>query len=144
MVLSFKEKFDDGTPTLVFDKIIAGVVDVGFIKEDIKIHAIKEGQRWRAGLSIQMALGGKPKEYKHFNKDIKQLSVCVSVQSITMDYHHQIDCLQVYIDGRKLGSKETVKLIHNDGLTRDQFIKFIFFGRTSFTGQIIHWTDFKY
>lgn len=144
MLLGFKKVFKDGTPTLFHEKIIAGVIELGFIKEPVKIHSIREGNRWKAGMSIQMAYGVRTKTYHQFNKNIDQLSVCISTQKIIMDYHFQNDCLQIYVDGRKLDSKVATKLIHNDGLTREQFIEWFFCDSTSFDGQIIHWTDCRY
>ena len=144
MVLGFKEVVADGTPTLFYEKIMAGVFDLEFVKEAVKLHSIREGERWRAGMEIQMSFGVRTKKYRQFNKGIKELSVCVSTQRIVMDYLFQTDCLQIYIEGRKLPSKEAIKLIHNDGLTRDQFINWFFSQRTSFKGQIVHWTNLKY
>ncbi len=144
MILGFKQEFPDRTPTFFEQKILAGV---GLIQPNIlmgapKLHSLRAGKRWRAGMSIQMAYGVRTGHYRQFNKGIKELSTCISTQRVFMTYDFQ---LEVSIDGRYLMPIEKAHFINNDGLTRDEFVSW-FFPKYPFewSGQIIHWTNFKY
>lgn len=144
MILGFKQRFPNGTPTFFEEMIKAGV---GIVKEGWnftpKIHSIREGDRWEAGKSIQMAYGVRTKNYKQFNKGIEALSTCKSVQEIYITYFKGF--LEVSIDDKYIYNKQLNALICNDGLTELEFKKWFFpKGKFTFTGQIIHWTDFKY
>lgn len=132
MILGFKLFFPDGEMTGFPGLILLG----------IKIHSLRKGNRWRAGMSIQMATGVRTKKYDQFNKNLQQLQTCKSVQDIAI-YH--ASRLIVTVDGRDLSNSEMKRLFKNDGLTREEFINWFVpkFG-DQFHGQIIHWTDFKY
>ena len=96
MLLGFKQYFTDGTPTRFVEKIIypvkaAIVLDVpeSYTINNghwgmAKLHTIRQGNRWRADMPIQMAYGVRTKKYWQFNKGIQQLSTCISVQKIFM------------------------------------------------------------
>jgi len=133
MILGFKTKFQDGTLTDFEKKILSGQ----------KIHTFREGERWKKGNSIQMATGVRTKYYNQFNKDRSDLGKCISVQDtyMTLNYGE----LDVLIDDVQLPPFKHESLFRNDGLTKDQFIKWFFpFGDDLWCGQIIHWTNFKY
>jgi hypothetical protein len=134
MILGFMAKFPDGTPTNFKEKILAFE----------KFHTIRKGDRWREGMSIQMAYGVRTRKYEHLNKTIPALQTVKSTQSIEMHFNLHDESLAIYIDGFKLHPMQIKQLIKNDGLTTAQFIKHFFSKTTSFTGQLIHWTDFRY
>lgn len=142
MVLGFKKTFSDGTPTDFRDKIFNGLI--GIIEEPIKLHSIRQGERWRAGMAIQMAYGVRTKHYQQFNEGVEELSTCVSVQAIEMDFNLITGKVNVYVDGRKLRQDEVNLLIKNDGLTHQQFVSWFFDTQNTFKGQLIHWTALKY
>lgn len=132
MILGFKEYFKDGTPTNFESKILRGE----------KIHSMREGRRWRPGNSIQMAYGVRTKQYRQFNADCQELQFCISVQKVFMTLSH---ALEVSVDNNYLSTLQIISLIQNDGLTREQFLNWFFPGnKDEWSGQIIHWTDFKY
>lgn len=135
MILGFKQQFADGTPTDFERKILTGE----------KIHSIRAGERWYAGMSIQMAFGVRTKNYRQFNKGIDNLSTALHVQKVFMTYagHGLPDIVIGMLN--YLTPAETLKLIANDGLTKEQFIAWFFpGGKGNLKGQVIHWTDFKY
>jgi len=144
MLLGFKEFFHDGKPTFFKKKILAGV---GIVRENIllgiKIHTIREGERWKPGYFIHMATGVRTKGYNQFNSSYPQLQKCISTQQIFMSYFDGM--LEITVDNTYLSSHEIDTLIQNDGLTRDQFINWFFKKNADvWSGQIIHWTNFKY
>ncbi len=134
MILGFKKKFDDGQPTFFSAKIIDG----------LKIHTLRSGFRWRAGLDIQMAHGVRTNHYEQFNKNIPKLQKCISVQDVFMTFNGWE--IEITVDNRNyLSDSEIDKLIKNDGLTDEQFFEWFFPGKQDeWSGQIIHWTNFKY
>ena len=132
MILGFKQQFQDKTPTNFREKILSGE----------KIHTIRAGTRWRAGMPIQMAYGVRTKNYDQFNVGRSKFERCTSAQPIFMTFDW---ILKISIGARYLGPKEMELLITNDGVTISQFTNWFFpQGRFKFSGQIIHWTDFKY
>lgn len=135
MILGFKKNFPDGTPTHFKEKITV---------EETKLHSIRAGERWRAGMSIEMAYGVRSKNYFQFNKYLPELQLCISVQSVEMDFNLTDHSIGMRIDDRKVDKYVIREVIKNDGLTREQFIEWFFKDSTSFTGQIIHWTSLKY
>ena len=142
MILGFKQKFPDGTPTHFEEKIYAGVAPELYKEFEPKIHSMREGERWRAGMDIQMAYGVRTKNYRQFNKGVSQLEKCKETQDVFMTLTW---VLEVTIDDRYLMPTEIEQLIKNDGLTRKQFIYWFFpDGKKEWSGQIIHWTDFRY
>lgn len=141
MILSFKQKFKDGTPTNFKEKILAGT----------KIHTLRESDRITEGMYLHMAYGVRTKHYQQFNTGIESLSKCVSRQRIVIDYGGAVILDKLYhsiligIEGKLRHSVEVDLLIKNDGLTKEQFIKWFFpNGAGRWIGNIIHWTDFKY
>src|SRR5436190_23967485 len=91
MILGYKRHFKDSTPTLFEEKIISGSLEfVANYAVEPKIHSMREGDRWHAGMSIQMAYGVRTKHYRQFNKGIASLSTCISTQEIFMTYNGHI------------------------------------------------------
>jgi hypothetical protein len=132
MILGFKQKFKDGTPTNFESKILTGE----------KIHSLREGDRWRAGKSIQMAFGVRTKKYRQFNINNPELQTCISRQRIFMTHTYEIE---ITIGYKYLMPHEIDLLIKNDGLTRQQFIDWFFPNKKDeWIGEIIHWTNFRY
>jgi len=133
MILGFKQQFPDKTPTRFKEKILSGE----------KIHSIRAGDRWRPGMSIQMAYGVRTKQYEQFNALVRhELEHCKSVQQLFMTNYQW---LEVFVGDRELSPPEINDLLKNDGLTRKQFYDWFFpRGKKIFSGQIVHWTDFKY
>lgn len=123
MILGFKTIHAiTKTPTGFVDKIMDG----------IKIHTVREGDRWRAGMPIQFATGVRTKAYHKF-KD----GFTVSVQNIRINPLDRT----IWIDGHKLRTWNG-DFTFNDGFeTAEDFWQWF---NKPVTGQIIHWTDFKY
>jgi uncharacterized protein YqfB (UPF0267 family) len=126
MVIGFKQQF--------VAPILAGT----------KIHTIREdkGNRWKAGMLIQMATGVRTKDYKCFN-----MSQCLCTQDIEISYFEEIDpgegeLYEVRIDGKLLNIAEVIQLSRNDGF--ESVLDFLKWFSNDFTGKIIHWTDLKY
>jgi hypothetical protein len=65
MVLGFKKEFPWGGPTYFKEKILIGA---GYgPPHPPKIHTIRAGDRWGAGMTIHMANGVRTKNYQQFN-----------------------------------------------------------------------------
>lgn len=147
MILGFKPQF--------VPKILNGT----------KIHTIRKGNRWKPGMSIQMATGVRTKNYCQFNTDISNLQICKSVQTIKIRFNHACDIWQfhiwnsnirlyftfsIYIDDIQIVGKSYIHLLAlNDGFEDvDSFINWFYNARNlelnMYEGQIIHWTNFKY
>ena len=147
MILGFKTKFDDGTPTMFVPKIVKSffnsnnsLIDSEFIFLDQdyidsmlmdydfnsivpKIHSIRAGKRFKPGMIIHMATGVRTKNYHCFAK-VK----CVSVQDIKFLWHPdratlhdiEIDNISRYDEGIGLIISE------NDGLKLGDFFTWFF------------------
>lgn len=140
MVLGFKTKNPVTGQDTRFEELILN---------NFKIHSLRKGDRWKAGMSIQMATGVRTKNYRQFNAFRLDLQLCKGVQTI------QFDCIKspvkelknvykIFVDGRELSHDEKIKLSWNDGFA--SFSDFIdwFEYEKEFPDQIIHWTDFRY
>lgn len=124
MVLGFKEKFPDNSPTDFVEAILDGR----------KKHSIRKGCRWRKGMVIHMATGVRTKNYRLFNQD-----QVFSTEPITIFPKTK----EVFVGIRKLSDQEIEILAKNDHLTVERFWEW--FGKDeTLMGQIIHWTDLKY
>lgn len=95
-------------------------------------------------MSIEMATGVRTKNYCQFNKYIPELSTCISTQSVEMDYNLHTEKINMRIDGAKVGEQIIKHVIKNDGLTKEQFVKWFFKESNTWKGQLIHWTSLKY
>ena len=157
MVLGFKTKID-GKLTYFVQKILACVMPE-YKKEFIpKIHSIRNGNRWKAGMLIHMATGVRTKNYFQFNQNIRGLEQCKSVQSIDIQY--SLDYIYVIIDGKTEAIWRNHKSLDNDFYSNEIDCPMIFqlakndgfnsvtdffrWFNSNFKGQIIHWTDFRY
>jgi len=135
MILGFKQQFPwDMSPTNFKEKIISGE----------KIHSMREGSRWKIGMTIQMAYGVRTKFYDQFNKENEALQRVVSIQQVRMDFDDD-GMLSIAVDGDFLDWEQKFLLMKNDGLTESQFYCWFFPGdKRSWKGQIIHWTNHRY
>lgn len=122
MILGFKTHFNDGTPTNF----------VSLIQSGQKIHSIREGRRWKKGMTIHMATGVRSKSYYNFCGQ-----TVVSTQMILIKQYEK----EVWVDGVRLSEAQIHRLSQNDGLTPERFWQWF---HTDFFGQIIHWTEYVY
>lgn len=124
-----------------------------------KIHTIRTGNRWKAGMIIHPVINNRTKNRFQFAPKM----MCSSVQNIEItDVSHlhgsnyefgylmnifvyginYFKLFDVVIDNRKLKLPDIKKLAINDGF--DSVEDFFAYFNTDFKGQIIHWTDLKY
>lgn len=100
---------------------------------DPKYHTIRSGKRWKAGMKFSPRVwSGKPYASK-------QIILAPDIE-IKKVYDFEIKDEQILIDGRKLGSLETVDLALNDGLHMRDFFDW-FKWPQPFSGQIICWNE---
>jgi hypothetical protein len=116
------------------------------ILDGSKKFTIREGKRWKPGMSIQMATGRRTKEYKQFNEDRLDLQVCKSVQEIKIKYLREGAVYPVvFIGSRPYRYYADMEFLDNlakmDGFRH--FPHFCSFHNKNKCGQIIHWTDLK-
>jgi hypothetical protein len=113
------------------------------ILEGTKIHTIREDkkERWRPGMSIQMATGVRSPKYFCFMN-----SVCTDVQKIEIIPGNSTEGLvsipSIIIDRDELSVVGIDKLFGNDGFKT--LLDFCNWFDKPFTGRLIHWTNFKY
>jgi len=138
MLLGFKTKFPNTTPTNFKEKILDGT----------KIHTIRAGNRWKPGMKIHYAIGVRTK-----NCDIFKIGQCISVQPIIMRYGLRNTIIEI-MNGDKhsvtffANTNEYMDaLIKNDGFDNPYYF-YQWFGlhdiNCHFEGQIIHFTYFRY
>jgi len=141
MVLGFKTHIA-GKPTNFVEKIWA-CASAYYAHENIpKIHTIRRGKRWKAGMKIHMAIGVRTKDYHQFNAGFPSLQTCISTQDIIIISILEFWPIEVWIDSRKLSDDEICELARNDGFdSLDDFKKYF---NGEFEGQIVHWTDKRY
>lgn len=113
------------------------------ILEGAKIHSIRAGDRWRTGNTIHFATGVRTKHYDCFKE-----GVCTSVQTIIIHpcHDHSSGTGLIMIDGNGLNEYTKSLLSTNDGFDRlEEFFAWFSYPKPKiFTGQIIHWTNYKY
>ena len=110
------------------------------IKSGEKIHSIRKGNRWKAGMIIHAANDVRTKRYNNFST-----MVCISVQNIEIKKCNPGIRPVIFIDDVNIDYKNLELLSRNDGLESFQDFKEWFkSGEKNFVGQIIHWTNFKY
>jgi len=139
MILGFKINHN-GKPLKFVQRILCG----------IKIHTQRSSDRWRKGMSIEMAVGVRTKHYKQFNVSFPNLQTCTGTQKIEIHYIDRDTEIypRVWIDGKPLryflkADKEKLEqLAINDGF--DDFKHYCTWFCEDYTGYIIHWTDFRY
>lgn len=134
MVLSFSQTYPQGKtlkgkPTNFKPKIRAG----------IKIHTMREDKnnRWKVGMSIQLAHGVRTKYYDCFME-----AVCTRIDTVRIEYKGAQGTPEVFINDRRLGIFEMILLATNDGF--DSFAEFLEWFCVSGTYRLIHWTEFVY
>ena len=137
MILAFKTKFDDGTPTNFVEKILSGK----------KIHTIRGdvNSRWGKGRMINYATGIRTPDYKEFKK-----GECVSIQRIEFIWN----CIntvtdswdyKILIDKRQIPQSQIEELAKNDGFdSLGDFLNWEGWNKKYFKGVIIHFTDKQY
>jgi len=130
MILGFKKQF------------------VPKIQKRIKKHTMRTDahNRWKVGMSIQMATGVRTKNYNCFKEGI-----CKHIQSVEIKWTKQnvgmaneSKAVQVFIDGRNVtNDSDTVDmLVKCDGFdSRKEFFEWF---NESATYRLIHWTDLEY
>lgn len=152
MILGFKQKFKNGKLTNFQNKIMAAApyfgkdIDPEYLKKlflsesdgnaNIKIHTMRKTRRYEHKM-LQLATGVRTRQYHCFLE-----TRCRSEQEVHLHQHDAI--IEVVVDGRALGTKEIFALIENDGLTVSEFIDWFFADGDSWSGYIIHFTNFKY
>jgi len=101
-----------------------------------KIHTIRQDEKnlWK---------GNKPIHPVYFNRTPRRFQFiptfdCTGVQEISIFPAFKL----IHIDSRALSTEENALLIKNDGF--DSETQFWAMFKTSFSGKIIHFTDFKY
>ena len=101
-----------------------------------KIHTIRQDEKnlWK---------GNKPIHPVYFNRTPRRFQFlptfdCTGTQEISIYPSFGV----IEINGRALTTEETALLIKNDGF--DSETQFWAMFKTSFSGKIIHFTDFKY
>ncbi len=108
-----------------------------------KLHSIRSGNRWRAGMSIQhFAKVRQPGMYK-FMPD----KVCTGTQDIFITFNGWR--FEVSIDDKYMYNNILEVLSKNDGFdSLDEFKRFFTNDYKDqdvvFSGQIVHWTDLRY
>lgn len=125
---------------------------VGDILNGVKIHSIREDKtnRWHPGRSIQHWWGNPRNVQKKPYCFLE--NKCLLVQRIDIypmpDFDNPlldaVEKIGIAVDYSVLPTEHIEKLIINDGLTPDEFLKFFLADEYSFEGKIIHWTDFRY
>lgn len=142
MILGFKPQF--------VPKILDGT----------KLHTIRSGNRWKPGMSIQMATGVRTPQYNQFNADRPDLQVCKGVQDIVIRFNckddffvlqnmktNSIYTFSIFIDCKQIKNQFAIsRLAANDGFEYTwQFLEWFFAARSKannrFIGQLIHWTE---
>jgi len=148
MILGFKTEIN-GVPTRFVEKIRACVSPIYEKTWTPKIHTIRKGNRWKAGIKMQLAIGVRTKEYYQFNvEEYAALDHCISVQSIQIDHNERLG-KRVFVEDdsdaifpKQLSESEIEQLAINDGFNSVE--AFWNWFSKDFYGQIIHFTDFRY
>jgi hypothetical protein len=132
MILGFRTEFN-GKPTGFVEKIISGV----------KIHSMREGNRWRIGMPIQFATGVRTKQYNQFKE-----GRCSFIQYVTLYPKYKRAMMgtpsKSWLPSNYSLSNQQIELLaKNDGFDSvEDFWEW--FGGEEKTYQLIHWTDLKY
>lgn len=109
-----------------------------------KLHTIRAGNRWEAGMDIHFAINPRSKNYFQFAPVIP----CVSVQEIEIIHTgYSPNTPAVYIHNGKslmnpLSYSEIETLAQNDGF--DSVEQFFAWFNKDFKGQLIHWSNHTY
>jgi hypothetical protein len=116
-----------------------------------KPHSIRQGSRWRVGMSIQFYQNVRQKSQVKIRPD----AVATVVQTITIAHPGErflgpARQPTITIDGRQLTPLECQELARRDGF--DDFALLLRFFKENhglgfkkpFTGQLVGWTDLRY
>lgn len=105
-----------------------------------KVHTIRAGDRWRAGMKIHPVINNRTKHRLQFAPTM----ICTSVQEIEFKrFEPHIDKVFIYINGSLIRDENILKyLAVSDGF--DTLTDFLTYFNADFKGQIIHWTNLKY
>lgn len=110
-----------------------------------KKHSFRNGNRWRADMSIQYYRDRYQPTMCKFMPDGK----CTAVQEAKLI--HKINNgkreISLFLDGRLLDSVELKQVAYADGFDNEiDFVSFFFPDNTEgvWDGQLVHWTDLKY
>jgi len=138
MILAFSNNnIVTGEKTGFVEKILSGE----------KIHTLRKGHRWKAGMQIHMATGIRSSRYHQFNKGIDHLSTCISTQKIEIeakDHTEYMNDYKIFVDNRELSLRDMQELAWNDGFDCLASFWMWFSNQELFPDQIIHWTDKRY
>jgi len=156
MTLGFTTYTKSGCLTLFPEKIM--YPHVAHIREAMpdlipKIHTFRAGHRWRPGMKIHMVIGNRTPKRFQFNAHIPELQTCVSVQESMIWRDTQGIAIAIGapdISQRLLTRAERLLFAANDGFNSVEEMERWFYPRgytpvnKVYTGQIVHWTDFRY
>lgn len=129
----------------IFGKLLDDLRNSGGNWHTGKLHTIRAGNRWKAGMLIHPVINNRTKNRFQFAPTM----MCSSVQEITI--RHEIgfphlwigNSLLYYKTGGKIyGADQMKALAINDGFNSVE--DFFAYFNTDFKGQIIHRTDLKY
>lgn len=161
MILTFKTKHDNGTPTKFIEKIL----------NTQKKHTIRTGKRWKAGMSIQMCTGrfknvfqfnklenwnvfhglvyiisdNKGNDFLGLKSVVEGIQKVVSIQYIEIIASDKMIIIKDNFDdeyGKPLNTNQIKFLTMNDGFDSEN--DFWDYFKEDTCGQIIHWTNLRY
>lgn len=127
MILGFKDRF------------------LPFVKNGTKTHTIRAGNRWRAGMRVDIFENVRQKSMRLlFRAPVRK------VESVVIDHHRPYGPLEVTIDGIRLSDDETQAFFFRDGFRGEDALlgkpavqaKYFWAKQLKagpFIGQIIHW-----
>lgn len=152
MTLSFKHHIQN-TPTHFMEKILHPhntMIQKHFPDMLPKIHTIRKGNRWKAGMKMHMVYHNRSKNRFQFNENEPELQTCNGVQEVELNFHPHtglegLICSEK--EDRILSPAQLQLLAANDGFNSTDELIYWFFPdgqEGQFFGQIIHFTDFKY
>jgi hypothetical protein len=115
---------------LGFDEAFAPLITAG-----TKIHTIRAGQRWQAGMMAQFCvLAGQPGQ-----REFWPPRSIVAVQDI------ELTANELRVDSRPLGPAELLRLAQADGFPTTAALLAYFADKPlPFRGQLVHWTTRRY
>jgi hypothetical protein len=105
------------------------------IQAGIKVHTIREGQRWRVGDTAEFyARAQAPDRYEFWEP-----RPVLAVQQV------ELTTAGLFIDGRLLSPTELLALAQADGFaTAADLLAFFADKPLPLRGQLVHWTDLRY
>lgn len=125
----------------------------GKIERKEKIHTIRHDAKgiWekrfakiKAGLMYLAMKEWTGRPYNSEQRDLTQRTRedGIGLQKIQMEYSGETKCIMAQVNGKGVDPAIIAK---NDGLSLEDFIEWFFHGKSgSFSGKIIHFTDYRY